>query len=81
MGEQVQGVKNKNIRIFGSSISCLHNRIRKKVKSSYKEKYNFDIAINSDSNELINIAIKYGIKDIIIRSKEHAGDLAPKFLS
>lgn len=74
-----KGVKNKNIRDFlGAPLVAYTIEFAKKVKSSFKEKYNFDISINSDSNELINIAIKYGIKDIIIRSKEHTGDLAPK---
>ena len=72
-----KGVKNKNIRDFlGKPLVLYTIELAKAFKEKYTE-YDIDIAVNSDSEKLLEIAEKGGCS-LVDRKDENATDSAAK---
>jgi len=72
-----KGVKNKNIRDFLGHPLVQYTIDQAKVFKKNCEKYEIDIAVNSDSEKLLNIAKQNGCT-IVNRKEENATDSAAK---
>ena len=74
-----KGVKNKNIRPFlGRPLVLYTLEYAKYVENHFRNKYLIDIAVNSDSPELLHLAKNNGINNIVVRAKELSEDNVPK---
>jgi CMP-N,N'-diacetyllegionaminic acid synthase len=74
-----KGVKNKNIRNFlGKPLLFYTLDIAKEFKNIKKDEYEIDIAVNSDSEELLDLAANHSKIYTVKRIEEHAGDNAAK---
>lgn len=68
-----KGVKGKNIRLFLDKPLIAHSIIQAKATGIFT-----DIAVSSDSDEILEIAQKYGANILVKREKELSQDDTPK---
>ena len=70
-----KGVKNKNIiKIFNKEL------IYYTINVAKKSKIFSDIVVSSDDKKILNISKKFGIKNLILRSKKYSTDRSSKIL-
>jgi CMP-N,N'-diacetyllegionaminic acid synthase len=70
-----KGVKNKNIiKIFNKEL------IYYTINVAKKSKIFSDIVVSSDNKKILNISKKFGIKNLILRSKKYSTDRSSKIL-
>jgi CMP-N,N'-diacetyllegionaminic acid synthase len=68
-----KGVKNKNIRLIGGKPLIIHTLEHALLSGLFTE-----IAVSSDSEEILNVAETFGIKNLIKRPDHLATDTSPK---
>jgi len=68
-----KGVKNKNIRILAGQPLISYT-----IEQAFESGLFLEIAVSSDSDEILEVAAKFGIKNLIKRIPELATDTAAK---
>ncbi len=68
-----KGVKNKNLRIIAGKPLIAHTILQARESRLFD-----DIAVSSDSDDILRIASEYGVTSLIKRPDELATDTAPK---
>ena len=68
-----KGIKNKNIKIINGKPLIIYTLEQAKLSNVFDE-----IAVSSDSEDILKVASEFGIKNLIHRPEYLATDLAPK---
>jgi CMP-N-acetylneuraminic acid synthetase len=68
-----KGVKNKNIKIINGKPLIIYTLEQAKLSNVFDE-----IAVSSDSEDILKVASEFGIKNLIHRPEHLATDSAPK---
>jgi len=68
-----KGVKNKNIRVIAGKPLIAHT-----IEQAFKSNLFTELAVSSDSDEILKISSEYGIKNLILRPEFMATDNAAK---
>ena len=68
-----KGVKNKNLRLIAGKPLLAHTVLQARASGLFD-----DIALSSDSDEILRTAAEYGVARLIKRPADLATDTAPK---